>query len=48
MFFRRKLVHPAQAAASVDEIIAADLVHKTPFRLQDVYHGHAITTSMRR
>jgi general secretion pathway protein L len=45
MFFRRKLVLPAQAAASVDEIIAADLVHKTPFRLQDVYHGHAITTS---
>jgi general secretion pathway protein L len=45
MFFRRKLVLPAQAAASVDEINAADLVHKTPFRLQDVYHGHAITTS---
>jgi general secretion pathway protein L len=41
MFFRRKLVLPAQAAASIDEIIAADLVRRTPFRLQDVYNGHS-------
>ncbi|MBV9970182.1 MAG: hypothetical protein JO228_09375 [Xanthobacteraceae bacterium] len=43
MFFCRKLILPAQAAASVDEIITADLVRRTPFRLQDVYHGHATT-----
>jgi general secretion pathway protein L len=43
MFFRRKLVLPAQAAASIDEIIAADLIRRTPFRLQDIYNGHKIT-----
>jgi general secretion pathway protein L len=41
MFFRRKLVLPAQAATSIDEIIAADLVRRTPFRLQDVYPGYS-------
>jgi general secretion pathway protein L len=44
MFFRRKLLLPGQAAASIDEIIAADLARRTPFRLQDVYHGHSVTT----
>ncbi len=43
MFFRRKLVLPAQAATSIDEIIAVDMVRRTPFRLQDVYNGHSIT-----
>jgi general secretion pathway protein L len=44
MFFRRKLILPTQAAASIDQIVAADLVRKTPFRLQDIYHGHSTTT----
>jgi general secretion pathway protein L len=44
MFFHRKLVLPTQAAASIEQIVAADLVRKTPFRLQDVYHGHSPMT----
>jgi general secretion pathway protein L len=44
MFFCRKLVLPTQAAASIDQIVAADLIRKTPFRLQDVYHGYSVTT----
>jgi general secretion pathway protein L len=39
--FHRKLILPAQAAGSIDDIIAQDLTRKTPFRLQDVYHGHS-------
>jgi general secretion pathway protein L len=42
--FRRKLILPAQAAGSISEIIATDLARKTPFRLQDIYHGHRVTT----
>lgn len=40
--FRRKLILPAEAAGSVEGIIAQDLARKTPFRLQDVYHGHSV------
>jgi general secretion pathway protein L len=43
MIFRRRLVLPAQAASSIDEIVAADLVRRTPFRLQDIYHSHSAT-----
>jgi general secretion pathway protein L len=39
--FRRKLTLPTQAVGSVADIIAQDLTRKTPFRLQDVYHGHS-------
>jgi general secretion pathway protein L len=44
MFFRRKLVVPMQAAASIEEIVAANLVRRTPFRLQDMHYGHSATT----
>ena len=44
MIFRRRLVLPAQAASSIDEIVAADLIRRTPFRLQDVYHSHSATS----
>jgi general secretion pathway protein L len=43
MIFRRRFVLPAQAASSIDEIVAADLVRRTPFRLQDIYHSHSAT-----
>jgi general secretion pathway protein L len=39
--FARKLLVPAEAAGAVDDILAQDLARKTPFRLADVYHGHA-------
>jgi general secretion pathway protein L len=44
MFFRRRLVVPVQAAAAIEEIVAADLVRRTPFRLQDIYCGHGAAT----
>ncbi len=40
-FFERKLVLPVEAAPTLDEIVARDLVLKTPFKLADIYHGFA-------
>jgi general secretion pathway protein L len=39
-FFSRQLTLPVEAAGSIDEIVAQDLVAKTPFRLADIYHGY--------
>jgi general secretion pathway protein L len=38
--FSRQLILPLEAAGSIDEIVAQDLVAKTPFRLADIYHDH--------
>lgn len=40
--FARKLTLPGEARGSIDEIVAEDLTRKTPFRLNDVYHGIAV------
>jgi general secretion pathway protein L len=41
-FFQRKLLLPLQASNSLDEIVARDLVQKTPFRLPDIHHDYAV------
>jgi general secretion pathway protein L len=41
-FFQRKLLLPLQASDSLDEIVARDLVQKTPFKLADIHHDYAV------
>src|SRR6516165_1556681 len=43
--FGRRLVLPREAASALEDIARQDLVRKTPFRLQDIHHGHAMSTS---
>lgn len=38
--FSRRLILPVETAGSVGEIVGRDLVAKTPFRLEDIYHDH--------
>jgi general secretion pathway protein L len=42
-FFRRTLVLPVEVIPSLEKVIVADLIAKTPFRLQDIHHGHVAT-----
>lgn len=43
--FCRETVLPMEAARSVDAILVQELLRKTPFQLQDVYHDHAVRRS---
>lgn len=38
--FLRRLILPMETAGSISEVIAQDLVAKTPFRLADIFHDH--------
>lgn len=40
-FFARSVLLPPEAARSLDAIVLQDLARKTPFRLEDVYHGYS-------
>ena len=39
-FFERRLVLPVEAGRSLNKVVVDDLVGKTPFRIEDVYHDH--------
>ena len=41
-FFCRKLILPTAAVSSLDDIVLRDMVKKTPFRAEDVYHHHVV------
>jgi general secretion pathway protein L len=41
-FFTRKLILPAEAGDAIGEIVGQDLLRKTPFRPQDIFHGYAV------
>jgi len=41
--FCRKLILPHEALRSLDEIVAHDLIARTPFRLNDIYYDHQAT-----
>jgi general secretion pathway protein L len=43
--FRRQILLPKEAHASIPAIAAQDLLRKTPFRLDDVYHDYAARPS---
>ncbi len=40
--FRREVMLPVQAAPSIGAVLEQELLRKTPFRLQDVYHDHVL------
>ncbi len=42
-FFVRRFDIPAVAAANLGKLLAADIGRKTPFRLEDVVYGHAVS-----
>lgn len=39
--FLRRLLLPIEVARSLDAIVVQDMIAKTPFRLDDVFHAHA-------
>jgi len=41
-FFQRKLLLPLQAGNSISEIVAQDLVQRTPFNLADIHHDYIV------
>jgi len=41
-FFTRKLVLPAEVGGAIGDVVARDLARKTPFQLQDVFHGYVV------
>jgi general secretion pathway protein L len=43
--FARKLLLPAETERSLDRVLVQDLLAKTPFRLEDIYHDHIIRRS---
>jgi general secretion pathway protein L len=43
--FSRQLVLPLEAASALEDIARQDLARKTPFRLEDIHHGYARSTS---
>jgi general secretion pathway protein L len=43
--FARKLLLPAETERSLDRVLVQDLIAKTPFRLEDIYHDHIIRRS---
>jgi general secretion pathway protein L len=44
-FFRREILLPKEARSFIPAIAAQDLLRKTPFRLDDVYHDQAVRIS---
>ncbi len=38
--FARQLVLPVEARRSLDAVVVQDLINKTPFHLEDIYHDH--------
>jgi general secretion pathway protein L len=42
MFFGRTLTLPLATLRSLDEVVLQDLKRKTPFRIDDVHHDHAV------
>jgi general secretion pathway protein L len=43
--FARKLLLPLETRRTLDAVVAQDLLAKTPFRLDDIYHDHFISRS---
>ena len=48
LYFDRKLVLPAATSHMLADVARQDLVAKTPFRLDDIYHGHATSDAGER